>query len=316
MNITAVITTFNRGEIVPDAIRSVLRQTKSVQELLVVDDGSTDGTEETVAQAFSGATITCRYIKKANGGMASSLNHGIEESTGDWVAFLDDDDLWADNHIERIRAIHASCATLGCIAGLREEGNTVQTPPPDLLAEYDETSDIPDVVIHRKRALSRPFFTPVVGTAVVKRSLALQSAFSAAALARVDLHFFWRLSELTDIGLDLRSHGTGRQFRISLLSTDADASEALKEKIVLKRNHDEIAMLRDLLSTRDPAAASAFVQMLENSLIGRAYLLRKYGRHGDALRHLTTCVGLCPPAKLLKEMILAMLRISPRKEAG
>jgi glycosyltransferase involved in cell wall biosynthesis len=99
--ISTIITTYNRANIVVDAISSVLSQTHPVDELILVDDGSTDDTEYCVKNLFETANINCRYIKKENGGMASALIRGIEEATGNWIAFLDDDDLWSTTHIER-----------------------------------------------------------------------------------------------------------------------------------------------------------------------------------------------------------------------
>lgn len=119
-NVSAIITTFNRCAIVVDAIASVLAQTHPVGELIVVDDGSTDHTEESVKTVFKTANVPCRYIKKPNGGMASSLNRGVDEAQSDLVAFLDDDDLWHTNHIERSLQLLTTYSFLGCIGGLRD----------------------------------------------------------------------------------------------------------------------------------------------------------------------------------------------------
>lgn len=88
--VTVVIPTFNRAHIVGEAIQSVLDQDYPNLELIVVDDGSTDDTERAVRPHLS----KIKYLKKSNGGPASARNYGIAAATGEFVAFLDSDDLY------------------------------------------------------------------------------------------------------------------------------------------------------------------------------------------------------------------------------
>ena len=137
MKISAIITTYNRATIVADAVSSILAQSTPVDEIIVVDDGSTDNTAGAIRDSFADAAVPCRYIKKANGGMASALNYGVNLALFDWVAFLDDDDLWDVHHIQRMYAIHRQHPMLGCITGLRKEGNCLQVPPAEMLSGYE-----------------------------------------------------------------------------------------------------------------------------------------------------------------------------------
>src|SRR5207248_3125717 len=75
---------------------SVLKQTRGADEVLVVDDGSTDGTEE----AISALPAPIRYIRQKNAGPAAARNRGLREATGDWITFLDSDDLWVPSKLE------------------------------------------------------------------------------------------------------------------------------------------------------------------------------------------------------------------------
>ena len=105
LSISAVIPSFNRGHLVGRAISSALAQTVPPIEIIVVDDGSTDETEACVA-AFGG---TARYIRQDNAGAASARNRGVRDARGEWVAFLDSDDVWFPNHLQRIvSAINAT----------------------------------------------------------------------------------------------------------------------------------------------------------------------------------------------------------------
>lgn len=97
--VSVVIPTFNRRELVGEAIGSVLKQSVKELELIVVDDGSTDGTGHTVNNLSDGRV---RYIYKENGGVASARNVGLDESCGEYVALLDSDDFWRPNYLERM----------------------------------------------------------------------------------------------------------------------------------------------------------------------------------------------------------------------
>ena len=95
--ISVVIPTYNRSAEIPSALRSVLGQTLQPLEVIVVDDGSTDSTEE-VLGPFMGKI---RYIKTANRGASAARNRGVVEAKGDWIAFLDSDDTWSVGKLQR-----------------------------------------------------------------------------------------------------------------------------------------------------------------------------------------------------------------------
>ncbi|MDG4555436.1 MAG: glycosyltransferase [Candidatus Competibacter sp.] len=95
--VSVVIATYNMGAYLFLAIRSVLDQTYEKLEILVVDDGSTDDTAEIIRPFLEDTRI--RYISQVNGGQASAKNRGIKESRGEFVAFLDADDIWAPSKI-------------------------------------------------------------------------------------------------------------------------------------------------------------------------------------------------------------------------
>ena len=107
LKISVVIPTYNRGSLIRRAVESALRQTRPAFEVIVVDDGSTDDTQEQLA-AFGNAI---RYIRQTNAGASRARNRGVEEATTEWIAFLDSDDLWLETHLERMA--HAISATDG-----------------------------------------------------------------------------------------------------------------------------------------------------------------------------------------------------------
>jgi glycosyltransferase involved in cell wall biosynthesis len=95
--VSVVIPTYNRATNVPKAIESVLMQTVTDLEVIVVDDGSSDDTGKILQEAF-GDRI--RYCFQANQGASVARNRGIAESRGEWIAFLDSDDLWEKDKLE------------------------------------------------------------------------------------------------------------------------------------------------------------------------------------------------------------------------
>jgi len=101
--VSVVIPTYNRADRVKDCVASVLAQTFSDLEVIVVDDGSSDETRHVLQQAF-GDRI--RYYFQANQGVSAARNKGIAEGRGEWIAFLDSDDLWEKNKLEwQLRAL-------------------------------------------------------------------------------------------------------------------------------------------------------------------------------------------------------------------
>jgi glycosyltransferase involved in cell wall biosynthesis len=94
---TVIIPTYNRAALVKEAVDSVLQQSFSDFEVIVVDDGSTDGTREEV-QKYRDPRIRYRY--KENGGVSTARNTGLKMAKGQYILFLDSDDLWPDNYLE------------------------------------------------------------------------------------------------------------------------------------------------------------------------------------------------------------------------
>lgn len=90
MNISVVIPTFNRGQLLCRALDSVLAQKTQPAEVIVIDDGSTDLTAATIKSKYKDVV----YYYKSNQGVSSARNSGIRIAAGDWVAFLDSDDEW------------------------------------------------------------------------------------------------------------------------------------------------------------------------------------------------------------------------------
>jgi len=99
MRISVVIPSYNRRHTLERALHSVVEQTSPVDEVILVDDGSTDGSHHLVEARFPGVSI----IRQPNRGVSAARNRGIEAAGYEWIALLDSDDCWLPHKVESIR---------------------------------------------------------------------------------------------------------------------------------------------------------------------------------------------------------------------
>jgi len=132
--VSIVTATWNCGHYLPLAIESVLAQTFADWELLIIDDGSTDNTEDIVQPYLNDSRIT--YHRLEHAGQPATKNAGIERASGELIAFLDADDVWFPHKLKRQVELMRSNPALGVVYSRRQlidpEGNELETPCPSL----------------------------------------------------------------------------------------------------------------------------------------------------------------------------------------
>ncbi len=101
---SVVIPLYNKVTLIGQTLDSVLAQTYKHFEVIVIDDGSTDGSGAIVEQ-MAEEDSRIRLVRQANAHVSAARNRGIRESTGAYVAFLDADDLWKENHLEELSTL-------------------------------------------------------------------------------------------------------------------------------------------------------------------------------------------------------------------
>ena len=177
MKITAVIPAYNSADYITQALDSIAAQTRPVSEIIVVDDGSNDGTAE-VVNNWSG-DVPIAVMTQKNQGPSAARNHGIQAAEGDWIAFLDADDQWTPTKIEEQCAALARHPELALVASdMAETDSSGEITTPSVLDQHDLLgffealggAPLPDALA----ALLRKNFIPT-GTVLAKRSVLLEA---------------------------------------------------------------------------------------------------------------------------------------------
>lgn len=216
--ISVVIPAFNSERHLAEAIRSVISQNYSPVEIIVIDDGSADRTRE-VAATFGSAV---RYVYQSNGGIGSARNRGVQEAGGSVLAFLDSDDVWTPNKLERRLRLLQSRPENEVVFGLVQQ-----------FADRDDSKSTTE--------LGEPAVWYAAGTMVIKRD-----SFARVGPFRTDVHvgeyidWYTRAKEaglraevLPELVLRRRIHGenTGIRQRAS----NSDYARVLKEALDRRR---------------------------------------------------------------------------------
>ena len=184
--ISVVIPAYNAGRYICAAIDSVLAQTLPPQEIIVIDDGSTDDTGERLL--VYGQRI--RYFFQKNQGIGAARNIGTSRANGDWIALLDADDIWYPRKLEYQCAVIArnpDVALVGTAAILIDRDGVNVTGDPPAIGDL-EAEPIP-----LRRLLQAPVFCP---SSVVAKTSAIKATggFSTQVQGSEDMLMWWTLA--------------------------------------------------------------------------------------------------------------------------
>ena len=112
--VSVIMPAYNAEKYIDEAIDSVISQTFANWELIIVNDGSTDDTQK-IVEAYVSSDTRIKLINQENKRLGAARNEGIKNANGEWVAFLDADDLWINTKLEKQLAAAAEQPDAGVI---------------------------------------------------------------------------------------------------------------------------------------------------------------------------------------------------------
>jgi glycosyltransferase involved in cell wall biosynthesis len=220
--VSVVIPVFNGARFLAEAIDSVLAQTYPNVEIVVVDDGSTDRTPQIIA-----SYPAVRVLRQENAGQAAARNRGIAAATGEYVAFLDADDVMLPERLERQVAYLGERPQHACVLGRQRIAVEPGVEPPEWVGMAGENSEASDLV--------QPM------SALVRRSaLERIGPFDSSFRYSEDVDWLFRAQDgdvgvgiLDDVVVVRRIHGANLTYDAE--SCQREAVQALKRRIDRKR---------------------------------------------------------------------------------
>jgi glycosyltransferase involved in cell wall biosynthesis len=285
--ISVVIPCYNQAHFLSEAIQSVLSQSYTDFEVIVVDDGSTDDTAE-VALGYVAADRRVRLIRQENRGLAGARNRGLAASRGEYVVFLDSDDRLVEEALEvgvRELASHPECAFVsGHYRPISADGDPYAVPRRARIDEdhylallRDNYISMPASVMYRRWVFEEVggFNGSVDAAADWDLYLRVARRFPIFHHGEVVADYRWHGSNMTaDPALMLRSTVSVLRGQRQLVEGNKRYEQALEEGIKLFREHNGVNLakvIRSHIGRRDPG------QALRGALVLARYYPRGLG---------------------------------------
>ncbi len=190
---SVIIPTYNRSAMVHHAVGSVLSQTRAVTEIIVVDDGSTDGTCEALRSAF-GERVRC--VRKPNGGVSSARNLGLSLARGRFLALLDSDDLWLpEKHARQMQWLESHGDFGMVLCDVRRSGPALAVPD-----VFRRRTQLPRDGFALASILMQPALVP--SSLLMRREVYADiGGFDEALLTAEDIDYHLRIARRWKIGV-------------------------------------------------------------------------------------------------------------------
>jgi glycosyltransferase involved in cell wall biosynthesis len=192
--VSVIILTYNRALLLKESIESVLSQTYSNFELIIVDDGSTDETEQVIQEIKD---FRIRYFRFDHCGHTSKWkNFAIKQAKGEYIAFNDSDDNWKPTKLEKQMNLFASCPDIGFSLT-----DVITFSKDAILIEHSYHSDKPSECASIFERLRDSKFLVYPFTIVMKRDCVERTGWFEESMISGDYHFILRLAYFFKVGI-------------------------------------------------------------------------------------------------------------------
>ena len=194
--ISVIIPTYNRARLILQTVQSVFKQSYNNFEIIVIDDGSSDSTKKLLADNFGKCNL--QYWYQQNQGRSIARNNGMHQATGEYLMFLDSDDLLAPDALQTLIETAQKFPESGVVGG----GRIFINDKEEILQIRDD-AQIENEIFAKKVYLEkiRDFFLPP-STYIIKKSLALQlDGFNVLYEPCEDLDFFLRYCDVAKVSV-------------------------------------------------------------------------------------------------------------------
>lgn len=327
--VSVIVASYNGERFVAETVRSILDQTFKDFELIVVDDGSTDGTRA-ILRDLAASDLRMRVVEKENEGLIATLNRAIAESRGAYIARIDHDDLMRPQRLERQAAFldaNPDFVGVGCLLqSMREDGTYMGTPR----IRHERLLHDPAAFPPRQQWLYGP--TPMIRADALRQVGGYRAQFVAAE----DRDLCWRLGDigrlerLPEVLVDHRFHATNMsRLRVrtqvySALLSDLSAiarhfgldDDSLIDRIDVGGDYGPVIEgYRRLLAPRYPVDSYLMFFQMRQELWDLPGFPARKGMLGAVLRHV--CERPWDPVRLflLRRAALYLMR-KPRGMGG
>lgn len=304
--VSSIIIFLNGEDFIPETIESILAQTYESWELLLVDDGSTDGSSAIAKSYAEQYPQQIRYLEHEghdNKGMSASRNLGISHARGDFIGFLDADDLWVPQKLEEQLEIFEQHPEVGMVYGRTQIWHSWNPQAAPKQKDYFYTLGVtPNSVVHPpvllKQLLDNKHQSPTTCNALIRRSVFEKYGSFEAAFRTMyeDQVFFSKVTLNVPAYVDDRCWAKYRQHPQSCSSQEQGAiHRAARQRFLL--------WLKGYLEEQQAQGGS--IEQLVNHELRKCkypYLswpldrIRKYRERG---RHLLSLLGVVPPTPAL-----------------
>jgi glycosyltransferase involved in cell wall biosynthesis len=286
-----IIPTYNRANLLPIAIESVLKQSFSNWELIVVDDGSTDETVN-LMQAYCAKDARVRYIYQDNAERSAARNNGINQSRGKYICFLDSDDYFLESRLQRLfEKIENSNAVKMYYTGLLidEDGKEIQERAEQNIHGIGKFDDLLNATIHSQQVC-------------ISREILLKHQFNNGIRISEDLELWLRINE------DYEIEYVENQFTIAVKEHGDRSINVFKNNVGL----EQLQTLQFCFSKNHPGSKSN--KKLQSKIVSNSFLtIFKYwfyqGKRGKSIQFLLKSILVQPKNAQTKYKLNLAIRL-------